>query len=672
MRLHPRSCWGALKPSSLWQRAKSAGGRSVRLRGGRAAVVAVVTVLAPGVFAAPAAAGVTTGQAEQAATQGVTVAGNQFYLNGRPFVPHGLNSISQLNSPWCTTNLTAAAAANYGDSEIEAAKDTWHANTVRFQVSQPVLAGPNGPAYAQQIQTNVEEALNAGLVAIISMQDESLACGPAEPLPSQETETAWATLVTNTTLQDDPYVMFELFNEPQNLATNTPTTDPQQSTWVDWEDGGRELAPTSSQTWTAYTPVGHQDLVNYLRSLGVGNVLIVDGAHNAGQLQGVPILTDPGSSYQIAYAIHPFYYTDGQAGWDNRWGYLTTSQAVIATAWNYGASDCGKAAETMAPALLSYMRNTVNVGMIGHALDVFNGLLMADPSLTPTQCGTSSPGGGQDFLSAYMDSFYAPPQTPANLAANPSSATEIDLTWDPVSDPAVAGYDIYRNGALIGTSTDASFSDASLSPNTNYSYTVDAYDSQGNISGRSVAASATTPPDTTPPTVPTGLTATLAGSQADLSWHPSGDNVGVTGYDVYRNGAKIASTTGTAYADSGVSQGKTYRYRVDAYDAAGNFSAKTAPQSLSDPDTTPPSAPTNLTLRPGSKRIALTWTASTDNVRVAGYYIYRNGKVIATVTATRYTDTGLVSGKTYKYHVVAHDAAGNRSVAGATVSGKAK
>jgi chitodextrinase len=418
--------------------------------------------------------------------------------------------------------------------------------------------------------------------------------------------------------------------------------------------------------------VGHQDLIDYLRSLGVTNVLIVDGAHNAGQLQGVPVLTDPGSSYQIAYAIHPYYYKDGQASWNTRWGYLTSSQAVIATAWNYGASACGTSAETMAPQFLSYMRTTVNVGIIGHALDVFNGLLMADPTLTPTQCGTSSPGGGEDFLNDYMDSFYAPPQMPANLAANPGSSTEIDLTWDPVSGAAVAGYDIYRNGALIGTSTGASFSDTGLSPNTSYSYTVDAYDSQGNISAQSASASATTPPDTTSPTVPTGLTATLVGSQADLSWQPSGDNVGVTGYDVYRNGAKIASTTGTTYADTGVSQGKTYRYRVDAFDAAGNFSAKSAPQSLSDPDTTPPSAPTNLRLKPGSKRIALAWTASTDNVRVAGYYVYRNGNVIATVTGTRYTDTGLVSGKTYKFHVVAFDAAGNRSVASATVSGKAK
>jgi chitodextrinase len=270
-----------------------------------------------------------------------------------------------------------------------------------------------------------------------------------------------------------------------------------------------------------------------------------------------------------------------------------------------------------------------------------------------------------------MDTFVGPPQTPTGLAANATSSTEIDLSWDTTSDLTVAGYDVYRNGALIGTSTGPSFSDTGLSPNTSYSYTVDAYDSQGNISAQSDSVTATTPADTTPPTVPTGLAATTGAHEVDLSWQPSSDNVGVTGYDVYRNGIKIASTSGTAYVDSKVRQGKTYRYRVDAYDAAGNVSAKTGALNVTVPDTRRPSRPTGLTLTPGYKRIALSWTASVDNVGVAGYYVYRNTKNIATVSGTGYTNTGLVSGKKYWYHVVAYDAAENRSAASATASAKA-
>ena len=217
-------------------------------------------------------------RAAVAAAPGVTLSGNQFLLAGQPFVPHGFDSIALLNSAWCTSKSTAAAASNLGSAELNAAENTWYANTLRFQVSQPVLAGPNGAAYAQQVESGADLALNAGFAVDISMQDQSLACGPAEPLPSQETETAWATLVSNTTLAGNPSVMFELFNEPQNSPASTPATDPGQETWADWLNGGRQIQPTSSQHWPAYTPVGHQDLVTYLRTtLNVTNVLIADG-----------------------------------------------------------------------------------------------------------------------------------------------------------------------------------------------------------------------------------------------------------------------------------------------------------------------------------------------------------------------------------------------------------
>src|SRR5207245_297150 len=76
-----------------------------------------------------------------------------------------------------------------------------------------------------------------------------------------------------------PYVMFELFNEPRNSPVTSVTTNPKQQTWPDWLSGGREIEPSSAQNWAPYTPVGHQDLVDYLRfTLNVTNVLIADGA----------------------------------------------------------------------------------------------------------------------------------------------------------------------------------------------------------------------------------------------------------------------------------------------------------------------------------------------------------------------------------------------------------
>ncbi|PYC65620.1 cellulose-binding protein, partial [Streptomyces tateyamensis] len=79
--------------------------------------------------------------------------------------------------------------------------------------------------------------------------------------------------------------------------------------------------------------------------------------------------------------------------------------------------------------------------------------------------------------------------------------------------------------------------------------------------------------DTTPPSAPTGLTVTgTTSSSASLSWTASTDNVGVTGYTVYRGGTQVGTTSGTAFTDSGLSPATAYSYTVTAHDAAGNTS----------------------------------------------------------------------------------------------------
>jgi beta-lactamase superfamily II metal-dependent hydrolase/chitodextrinase len=86
-------------------------------------------------------------------------------------------------------------------------------------------------------------------------------------------------------------------------------------------------------------------------------------------------------------------------------------------------------------------------------------------------------------------------------------------------------------------------------------------------------------------------------------------------------------------------------------------------------DTTPPSAPTNLTATTASSsQINLAWNASTDNVAVAGYRVFRGGAQIATVSTTSYSDTGLTAGTTYSYTVVAYDSVGNTSASSNTAS----
>ncbi|RJQ85484.1 fibronectin type III domain-containing protein [Amycolatopsis panacis] len=95
--------------------------------------------------------------------------------------------------------------------------------------------------------------------------------------------------------------------------------------------------------------------------------------------------------------------------------------------------------------------------------------------------------------------------------------------------------------------------------------------------------------DTQPPTTPTGLHATsVATTSVSLAWSPSTDNVGVTGYTVYRNGSAIGTTgSTTSYSDSTVSGGTGYTYAVDAFDAAGNHSARSTALAVTTPNSSP-------------------------------------------------------------------------------------
>ena len=78
-------------------------------------------------------------------------------------------------------------------------------------------------------------------------------------------------------------------------------------------------------------------------------------------------------------------------------------------------------------------------------------------------------------------------------------------------------------------------------------------------------------------------------------------------------------------------------------------------------DTQAPSAPTNLVASSGQASLALTWSASSDNVGVAGYNVYLNGSRVGSTASTAYTLTGLACGTSYSLAVEAYDAAGNLS-----------
>ena len=175
--------------------------------------------------------------------------------------------------------------------------------------------------------------------------------------------------------------------------------------------------------------------------------------------------------------------------------------------------------------------------------------------------------------------------------------------------------------------------------------------------------------DHTPPTDPSNLNATAAGtSEIDLTWTGSTDDTVVAGYRIYRDGNEVGTSTTTSYADKGLVPATAYSYQVRAYDSSGNQSGFSNTSGAStDPDSIPPTAPANLTAAPGvTSGIDLSWGKSTDDSGIDHYVVVRDGTEIDTVPSGTnatyvYSDTGVAPGSTHTYVVRAVDLAGNPS-----------
>ncbi|MFK8006354.1 MAG: endonuclease [Saprospiraceae bacterium] len=179
--------------------------------------------------------------------------------------------------------------------------------------------------------------------------------------------------------------------------------------------------------------------------------------------------------------------------------------------------------------------------------------------------------------------------------------------------------------------------------------------------------------DTEAPTIPTNLSASnTTQSSTDLLWTASTDNVGVAGYNIYQGGVNVFSVAGTSTTVNGLTASTSYSFYVTAYDAAGNESVESTAVSVTTQtpaDTQAPTIPTNLTASNTTETSTdLSWTASTDNVGVAGYNVYQGGVNVSSVTGTSANVSGLTASTSYSFYVTAYDAAGNESVGSTAIS----
>lgn len=303
----------------------------------------------------------------------VSVEGNRFLRDGRPWVAEGVTLVALL-TPEARRDRKptyAAARAAFGSRSFEAVR-RFGADLVRYQVSQYALDPESkayDPAYRNDVLAGIAATRKAGFNVIVSMQWQGAAGQPDRTgLPSATTLRAWREIVP--AFAEDRGVLLELFNEPEG-SPRTP------GEWRGWQGS-------------------MQSVIDTLRAAGSENVLLVPGTQFSRSLAGIPPLADPLG--ELGYAVHPYLGQHNQTRkqWEKKWGAFARTHPVMATEWNAqaGGNYCRPEMPEQAAELLAYLRKQ-RIGLVAWALDMPN-LTNPDGSYTTLDdlvCGQRGKGG---------------------------------------------------------------------------------------------------------------------------------------------------------------------------------------------------------------------------------------------------------------------------------------
>ncbi|MHC4647235.1 MAG: fibronectin type III domain-containing protein, partial [Planctomycetota bacterium] len=288
-----------------------------------------------------------------------------------------------------------------------------------------------------------------------------------------------------------------------------------------------------------------------------------------------------------------------------------------------------------------------------------------------------------------------PTPDPATFASPPAavSSTEITMTATTGSDasPPVEYYFDETSGNPGGSdstwTTNPAYNDTGLDPDTQYTYTVQMRDSLANTGTASAPASATTLPDTDPPT-PDPATfasppAAISTTEITMTATTGSDLSGPVEYffdETSGNpgGSDSTWTTDPVYNDTGLDPGTQYTYTVQMRDSLGNTGTVSAPASATTPQETDPPTPNPATFASppaavSTSEITMTATTGSDASPPVEYLFDETsgnpgGSDSTWTTNPVYNDTGLDPDTQYTYTVQMRDSLGNTGNASAPAS----
>lgn len=288
----------------------------------------------------------------------------------------------------------------------------------------------------------------------------------------------------------------------------------------------------------------------------------------------------------------------------------------------------------------------------------------------------------------------APPTVPAPVTTTPIAPTQIDIEWGASTDSfGVAGYQLFRDGVQIATTTAIIYFDTNLQPETLYSYYLTAFDAAGNVSTSSVTVATTT---LALPVVPVATTTPESSSasriqllernfalvpdtnSARFAWETNIPTQFVLRYGLTREMDDEIVQTSIYRREhttliSGLTADTVYFYELLLVDSYGREVILRAGQfrTAMGIDTTPPSNIQNLIGQAVSSDVYLSWRNPTDSdfayVRVVRNFRFfpqnpTDGFVVYEGDATSVIDQGALGGQERQYYTVfAFDGSDNRS-----------
>ncbi|MFA5239379.1 MAG: cellulase family glycosylhydrolase [Phycisphaerae bacterium] len=402
----------------------------------------------------------------------------------------------------------------------------------------------------------------------------------------------------------DSHVLFELFNEPAN---RTGANDAAK-----WETCRADM-----QAWT-----------NIIRSYAPNNLILV-GCPQWSQIIA-PTATNPIIADNIVYVSHiyPDHWDDGEGTYVNQIRTAVAVHPVMITEWGFILGGAVPTSGTLSGYGQPFheFREELGISHTAWCADYSWGPPMFNTDWT-LRCGENYMGCfTKDILYETKDANQpvngdtTPPAAPTGLSATAVDSESVTLDWNDNTEGDMYFYNVYRSttqGAGYSLVNllfvrDSNYIDTTVVSDTNYYYVVTAVDMSFNESDASAELPVTTPPDTTPPSAPTGLTATTDDSMVSLDWNNNTEH-DLSGYNVYRSitfgsgYVKINPSllTSSDYIDNSVFNNITYYYVVTAVDTSSNESDD------SDEISATPAIPTEV-------EILGSWTTGTTHAQEAG------------------------------------------------------